>query len=184
MEITEILLTHEAAFQLDLNLEYKVLARGHFWCRNGQAADQKCVAHGSCGKALEDTQVWIQWLTTWAWAELDGSLSSGHRYLWVKGNWVRKYSCGKAQINAATEGERSMWMCSAARKDIQMWKGDTGQDSLKYLMGEFQSKPPWSGKEKITDYVALKVHHMGKGFDCLWRIEAVYELLSQDGPCW
>lgn len=30
MEIAEILLTHEAAFQVDLNLEYKVLARGHF----------------------------------------------------------------------------------------------------------------------------------------------------------
>jgi len=174
MEIAEILLTHEAAFQVDLNLEYKVLARGHFWCRSGQAADQKHVAQGSCGKALEDKQVWIQWLITWAWAELDDSLSSGHRCLWLKGNWVRKYTCGKAQINVATEGECSVWICSAAQKDIQMWKGDTGQDCLKYLMSEFQSKLPWSGKEKITDYVAIKVYDMGKaGFDCLWRVQAV-----------
>lgn len=98
MEIAEILLTHEAAFQVDLNLEYKVLARGHFWCRSGQAADQKRVAQGSCGKALEDKQVWIQWLITWAWAELDDSLSSGHRCLWLKGNWVRKYTCEKLKL--------------------------------------------------------------------------------------
>lgn len=137
---------------------------------------------GRNGKALGDQRVWIQRLTTWAGASLNGSLHSGGRFLWVKGNWIRKKPVQKLKcckwrwtlsvnMQCCKEGCANTKMRHMARqpKVFNQWKPE-------------QTSLVWEGK--LMDYIGLKVDPMGKaGVPCLWKTEAVggYEFLAKDG---